>query len=69
MIIAGLFQIQMEEDEMAIDCSARYSLRQSYIMANFKMAADHMFYQPKKLLVNAAENKVDSHQAGNRCRQ
>ena len=30
-------------------------------MANFKMAADHMFYQPKKLLlVNAAENKVDS---------
>lgn len=30
-------------------------------MANFKMAADHMFYQPKKLLlVSAAENKVDS---------
>jgi hypothetical protein len=30
-------------------------------MANFVMAADHMFYQPKKLLlVNAAENKVDS---------
>jgi hypothetical protein len=30
-------------------------------MANFKMAADHMFYQPSKLLmVNAAENKVDS---------
>jgi len=30
-------------------------------MANFKMAADHMFYQPKKLLlVNAADNKVDS---------
>jgi Protein of unknown function (DUF3179) len=30
-------------------------------MANFKMAADHMFYQPKKLLmVNAAANKVDS---------
>ncbi len=31
------------------------------IMANFKMAADHIFYQPAKLLlVNAAENKVDS---------
>src|SRR5512139_2319970 len=30
-------------------------------MANFVMAADHMFYQPKKvLLVSAAENKVDS---------
>lgn len=30
-------------------------------MANFNMAADHMFYQPKKLsLVSAAENKVDS---------
>ncbi len=30
-------------------------------MANFVMAADHMFYQPEKLLlVNAAENKVDS---------
>lgn len=30
-------------------------------MANFQMAADHMFYQPEKLLlVNAAENKVDA---------
>lgn len=30
-------------------------------MTNFVMAADHMFYQPKKLLlVNAANNKVDS---------
>jgi hypothetical protein len=30
-------------------------------MANFKMAADHMFYQPDKLLlVNAVDNKVDS---------
>lgn len=30
-------------------------------MTNFKMAADHMFYQPKKLLMaNAAENKVDT---------
>src|SRR4051794_39726979 len=30
-------------------------------MANFQMAADHMFYQPNKvLMVNAAENKVDS---------
>ena len=29
--------------------------------ANFEMAADHMFYQPKrKLLVTATENKVDS---------
>ena len=28
---------------------------------NFQMAADHMFYQPKKvLMVNAAANKVDS---------
>jgi len=30
-------------------------------MANFVMAADHMFYQPKKvLMVNAAANKVDT---------
>lgn len=30
-------------------------------MANFKMAADHMFYQPKQvLMVTAAHNKVDS---------
>ncbi|MBC7830224.1 MAG: DUF3179 domain-containing protein [Chitinophagaceae bacterium] len=30
-------------------------------MANFMMAADHMFYQPKKkLMVNATSNKVDS---------
>ena len=30
-------------------------------MTNFVMAADHMFYQPQKLLlVNAANNKVDS---------
>ena len=30
-------------------------------MANFVMAADHMFYQPKTvLMVNAANNKVDS---------
>jgi len=29
-------------------------------IANFVMAADHMFYQPKRLLLlNAAENKVD----------
>ena len=30
-------------------------------MANFVMAADHMFYQPEKvLMVHAAENKIDS---------
>src|SRR5204863_8991752 len=30
-------------------------------MSNFKMAADHMFYQPKKLsMVKAAANQVDS---------
>lgn len=30
-------------------------------MTNFVMAADHMFYQPNKvLMVNASENKVDS---------
>lgn len=30
-------------------------------MANFVMAADHMFYQPKKvLMLNAASNKVDT---------
>ena len=30
-------------------------------MVNFQMAADHMFYQPQKvLMVNAAENKVDT---------
>jgi hypothetical protein len=30
-------------------------------MANFQITADHMFYQPKKvLMVNEAQNKVDS---------
>src|ERR1700741_122592 len=30
-------------------------------MANFKMAADHMFYQPKQLLMTgSADNKVDA---------
>ena len=37
-------------------------------MANFVMAADHMFYQPKNLLMaNAASNKVDTRTISNWC--
>jgi len=59
MIIIGLFRSQWNRKwllffPIAIAAVVVY-------MANFVMAADHMFYQPKKvLLVNAAENRVDS---------
>ena len=59
MIIIGLFRSRWKRKwllffPIAIVAAVIY-------MANFVMAADHMFYQPKKvLLVSAAENKVDS---------
>ena len=59
MIIVGLFRSQWKRKwllffPIAIVAAIVY-------MTNFVMAADHMFYQPKKvLMLTAAENKVDS---------
>jgi len=59
MIIVGLFRSQWKRKwllffPIAIVAAVIY-------MANFVMAADHMFYQPKKvLMVSGPENKVDS---------
>ena len=59
MIIIGFFRSQWKRKwllffPLAIVVAVVY-------MTNFVMAADHMFYQPKKLLmVNASENKVDT---------
>lgn len=59
MIFLGLFRAQWKRKwPLAIPLLI---LAAVIYMANFVMAADHMFYQPKKkLLVNASENKVDS---------
>lgn len=59
MIFVGLFQSRWKRKwllmfPIVILCGVVY-------MANFVMAADHMFYQPGKvLMVNAVTNKVDS---------
>ena len=59
MIIAGLLRTGWKRKWLLLIPLA--ILAAVIFMANFKMAADHMFYQPKKLLlVNAAANKVDS---------
>jgi hypothetical protein len=58
MIIVGLFRSQWKRKwllffPIAIIAAVIY-------MTNFVMAADHMFYQPKKvLMVSGAENKID----------
>ena len=59
MIITGLFRSKWKRKWLlAIPIIIVAAI---VFMANFKMAADHMFYQPKKLLLaNAAGNKVDS---------
>jgi hypothetical protein len=59
MILVGLLRSQWKRKwlliiPIAILCMVVY-------MANFVMAADHMFYQPRKLLMaSATDNKVDS---------
>jgi hypothetical protein len=59
MILIGLFRSQWKRKwlliiPIAILCVVAY-------MANFVMAADHMFYQPGKLLMaSATDNRVDS---------
>ena len=51
----------LNKEEMVIANTDRYIISWWCICVTFKMAADHMFYQPTKvLMVNAAENKVDS---------
>ena len=59
MLIVGLFRSTMKRKWLLLIPIA--ILFVVVYMVNFQMAADHMFYQPKKvLMVNAAENKVDS---------
>ena len=59
MIIIGLFRSQWKRKWLLFFPVA--ILGAIIYMTNFVMAADHMFYQPKKkLLLNASENKVDS---------
>lgn len=59
MIIIGLFRSQWKRKWLLI--LPVILLLIVVYMANFKMAADHMFYQANKvLMVNAAENKIDS---------
>lgn len=59
MIFLGMFRSQWKRKwslffPLAVLAAVLY-------MTNFVMAADHMFYQPKKVsMVSAAENKVDS---------
>src|SRR5689334_20379970 len=59
LIIAGLFKTRWKRKwPLAIPIALVAAV---IYMANFKMAADHMFYKPNKLLmVAAAHNKVDS---------
>ncbi|MGZ8511564.1 MAG: DUF3179 domain-containing (seleno)protein, partial [Chitinophagaceae bacterium] len=58
MILAGLFKSTWKRKWLLIIPIGIVAA--VVIMANFKMAADHMFYQPRKLLlVNADDNKVD----------
>lgn len=59
MILVGLFKAKWKRKwTLAIPLLL---LGAVIYMANFKMAADHMFYQPNKvLMLTAAENKVDT---------
>jgi Protein of unknown function (DUF3179) len=60
MIVAGLFTSKWKRKWLLVIPIAIVAV--VVFMANFQMAADHMFYQPDKLLlVSAAKNKVDSH--------
>ena len=59
MIVLGLFKSQWKRKWLLLFPIVIIAI--VIYMANFVMAADHMFYQPKKLLlVSAAQNKVDS---------
>jgi len=61
MILVGLFRSRWHRKRKWLLIIPVGILAAIIYMANFKMAADHMFYQPKQLLlVNATENKVDS---------
>lgn len=58
MIFLGLFRSQWKRKWLLIFPLALLAI--VVYVTNFVMAADHMFYQPKKvLLLSAAENKVD----------
>lgn len=58
MILIGLFKAQWKRKWLLLIPLALLAV--VIYMANFKMAADHMFYQPNKVqMVAAADNKVD----------
>jgi len=60
MFVAGLFKSTWKKRKWLLVIPIAI-VAAVVFMANFKMAADHMFYQPNKLLLaTAAENKVDS---------
>jgi hypothetical protein len=66
MIAAGLFKSTWKKRKWLLVIPIAI-VAAVVFMANFKMAADHMFYQPNKLLLTtAAENKVDFTKIGNR---
>jgi Protein of unknown function (DUF3179) len=59
MLLAGLFKSTWKRKWLLVFPLGALAL--VIYMVNFEMAADHMFYQPKNvLMVNAAENKVDT---------
>ena len=59
MIVAGLFKSTWRRKWLLAIPVALIAV--AIYMANFQMAADHMFYQPNKLLlVSGTDNKVDS---------
>ena len=59
MIFIGLFRSQWKRKWLLFFPIAIVAV--IIYMTNFVMAADHMFYQPKKvLMVSSSENKVDS---------
>ena len=61
MIAIGLFKARWRNKRKWLLIIPFVIVAAIIYMANFIMAADHMFYQPEKLLlVNAAHNKVDS---------
>jgi len=61
MILVGLFMSQWHRRRKWLLIIPIGILVAVFYMANFVMAADHMFYKPKQLLlVNGAKNKVDT---------
>ena len=53
--------LQLKWKRLWVPLASLFVVALAIYFLNFKMAADHMFYQPENLLLlNAANNKVDS---------